>query len=554
MGGIKLTARIRWRTPMDRSLVWVVVAVIGMGIFTPAYADALGQAGLQEYVRYARAHIGDAVRGRDLFLDLKRLACVRCHRVRGEGGEIGPDLSDVGGKFDRPLLIESVLEPSRQIVDGYRTTTVATAGGQVLTGIVRDETPADLVIVDAQGKRHAVRAAEIEARKVDDTSLMPSGVAAGLSPAEFTDLVAYLETLRSAGPIALPKGFTWFRVAAGITGATAMEVAPDGRVFVCEQTGALRVVKGDRLLDAPFLTVQVDSTWERGLIGVTLDPDFAKNGYVYVTYVAREPFPHHRVSRFTAHGDVVLANSEKVLLKGDDQTKLGGTVSAGHQGGAIHFGKDGKLYVAIGEQTAGAPAQAMDTFQGKLLRINSDGSIPADNPFYRTARGKYRAIWALGLRNPFTFAIQRDTGRIFINDVGQSAWEEIDVGVAGANYGWPASEGPTTDPRFRAPIHYYPVASIAGGAFCPSARSARVPDQYRGQYFFADFVKGWINVLDPEHPQTVETFATGLARPVDLRFAADGSLYVLQRDAWVIDGNFRPGTGSLLKVRGPGKP
>jgi glucose/arabinose dehydrogenase len=322
---------------------------------------------------------------------------------------------------------------------------------------------------------------------------------------------------------------------------------------VCEQTGALRVVKEDRLLDAPFLTVAVDSNWERGLIGVTLDPDFAKNQYVYVNYVAPEPYPHHRVSRFTAAGDVVAANSEKILFKGDDQTKLGGTVPAGHQGGAIHFGGDGKLYVALGEQTAGSPAQAMDTFQGKLLRINSDGSIPTDNPFYREARGKYRAIWALGLRNPFTFAVQPGTGRIFINDVGQSAWEEINEGFAGANYGWPASEGPTTDSRFRGPIHHYPVASIAGGAFFPIDTSTSVPPRYRGRYLFADFVKGWINVLDPEHPARVETFATGLARPVDLRIAADGSLYVLERDAWVIDGNFRPGTGSLLKIRHPGK-
>ncbi len=126
---------------------------------------------------------------------------------------------------------------------------------------------------------------------------------------------------------------------------------------------------------------------------------------------------------------------------------MGGVVPAGHQGGAIHFGKDGKLYLALGEQTAGAPAQAMDSLLGKLLRINPDGSIPEDNPFYRKAQGKYRAIWALGLRNPFTFAVQPETGRIFINDVGQSAWEEIDEGFPGANYGWPASEGLTSDAR-----------------------------------------------------------------------------------------------------------
>ena len=544
---------------MDRSARWHAVALILGSLFTHALGRAgAGHAPLQatalEYARFASTHRGDSGRGRSLFSDSKGLACIRCHRVHGQGGDIGPDLSDIGGKFDRPLLIEALLEPSRQIVDGYRTTTIATADGRVLSGIVRDESPKGLTVVDAVGNRHPIRALEIEDRRVDDISLMPSGLASSLSPAEFTDLIAYLESLRSAGPITLPDGFKWYRVATGITGATAMEIAPDGRVFVCEQTGALRVVKGDKLLSAPFLNVRVDSNWERGLIGVTLDPEFATNQHVYVTYVAPEPYPHHRVSRFTAKGDVAAANSEKVLLTGDDQRTLGGTVPAGHQGGAIHFGKDGKLYMALGEQTAGSPAQAMNTLQGKLLRINSDGSIPADNPFYGTTNGKYRAIWALGLRNPFTFAVQPGTGRIFINDVGQSAWEEIDEGVSGGNYGWPASEGPTKDPRFRAPIHHYPVASIAGGAFCPSNDSTSFPARYRGKYFFADFVKGWINVLDPEHPEKVETFATGLARAVDLKFGPDGSLYVLQRDAWVIDGNFRGATGSLLKLVTSGDP
>jgi glucose/arabinose dehydrogenase len=263
-----------------------------------------------------------------------------------------------------------------------------------------------------------------------------------------------------------------------------------------------------------------------------------------------EPFPHHRVSRFTARGAVVLPSSEVVLLEGDDQRTLGGTIPAGHQGGALHFGGDGKLYVAIGEQTAGLPAQRLDTFQGKLLRINPDGSIPPDNPFCATARGKYRAIWALGLRNPFTFAVQPGSGRIFINDVGQNAWEEINEGFAGANYGWPAVEGPSSDPRYRAPIHTYKVASVTGGAFAPDGGGpgGSLPTAYRGKYFFMDFVKGWIQVLDPDPPHAVTTFATGLNRPVDLAFAPDGALYVLVRDAWVIDDKFRPHTGALIKI------
>ncbi len=241
--------------------------------------------------------------------------------------------------------------------------------------------------------------------------------------------------------------------------------------------------------------------------------------------------------------------SEVVLLRGDDQRKLGGNVSAGHQGGALHFGRDGKLYIAIGEHTAREPAQRLDTFLGKLLRLNPDGTIPADNPFFRKAKGKYRAIWAIGLRNPFTFAVQPGTGRIFINDVGDSRWEEVDEGFAGANYGWPESERATTDPRFRGPIHTYPVASVAGGAFCPKDGQAGFPSEYRGRYFFMDFVHGWIKVLDPDRPSHVETFATGLTRPCDLAFAPDGSLLVLLRDAWVIDNKFRPHTGSLLRIR-----
>jgi hypothetical protein len=136
--------------------------------------------------------------------------------------------------------------------------------------------------------------------------------------------------------------------------------------------------------------------------------------------------------------------------------------------------------------------------------------------------------------------------------VGENTWEEIDEAVPGGNYGWPASEGPTTDPRFHGPIYSYPVASITGGAFCPSGPASHFPPRYRGRYFFADFVKGWIKVLDPDHPREVETFAEGLMRPVDLAFGADGRLYTLARDAWVIDSNFRRSTGSLLRIGASG--
>jgi uncharacterized repeat protein (TIGR03806 family) len=371
--------------------------------------------------------------------------------------------------------------------------------------------------------------------------------------------LADLAAPRAVGAFDLPDGFAQQLVADGLTGATGLAAAPDGRLFVCEQTGALRVVKDDKLLDEPFVALDVDGSWERGLIGVALDPAFPKQPYVYLCYIAAKPYPHHVVSRFTADGDRAVAGSEKVLLEGDDQRKLGGSVPAGHQGGGLRFGKDGKLYLGVGEQTNDPAAQRLDTFQGKLLRINADGSIPADNPLVDKTKDKYRAIYAYGLRNPFALAVQPGTGRLFINDVGSSRWEEINEAAAGANYGWPLSEGPTADRRFRGPLFAYAeraAQSITGGAFYDPPRK-QFPERYQGKYFFADYILNWVRVLDPDKPGRAEPFAAGLAGPVALEVGPDGSLYVLNRNAWVKDDKFRPKTGSLWRivhVAGSGRP
>jgi putative heme-binding domain-containing protein len=506
-------------------------------------------------------HPGDRQRGKAIFFS-ESTRCSTCHKVHGQGGDVGPDLSQVGGKFDRPHLIQSILDPSAEISPGYQPTIIETKAGRVFTGILKSEATTALRLLDSQGQSLVIPIADIESRALSKVSLMPEGLADKMTPGAFADLIAYLESLRTgraptpgeniAGTLTLPPGFKAAIVATGLTGATSFEVAPDGRIFVCEQTGALRIIKNGRLLAEPFVKVPVDATWERGLLGVTVSPDFPKNPVVFVCYVASNPYPHHVVSRFLANGDAAQPGSEKILLEGDDQRKLGGEVSAGHQGGAIHFGKDGKLYIAIGEQTAGKPAQEMNSLLGRLLRINPDGSIPDDNPFRSRATGKYRVTWALGLRNPFTFAVQPETGRIFINDVGGQA-EEINEGVAGANYGWPTVEhGPTSDPRFRGPIHHYPTACICGGAFAPEG--LRWPHEYRGKYFFGDFNHGTIKTIDPASPASSQSFATGLRRAVDLRFAPDSaSLYVLVRDAWVIDQLFQGGTGAVLRIQHVGK-
>ena len=268
-------------------------------------------------------------------------------------------------------------------------------------------------------------------------------------------------TVQFGGTRTQPQGVTrnenWVT---GLASATAIAQAPDGRLFVAQQGGALRVVKAGVLLPASFVSLAVDAAGERGLIGVALHPAFASNGWVYVHHTTASGGTHNRISRFTASTadpDLVQAGSEVVLV---DLPALSSATN--HNGGALHFGVDGKLYVGVGDNANSANSPRLDTPLGKLLRFNDDGSIPTDNPHFATQTGLARAIWARGLRNPYTFAVQPGSGRIHINDVGQNTWEEINLGVAGADYGWPASEGPDSITAGRsAPLFTYKHSAAA---------------------------------------------------------------------------------------------
>jgi glucose/arabinose dehydrogenase len=331
----------------------------------------------------------------------------------------------------------------------------------------------------------------------------------------------------------LPAGFSETSIS-GLSNPTAMAMAPDGRIFVCQQGGALRVIKSNALLPTPFVSLTVDAAGERGLLGVAFDPDFLDNRFVYVYYTATTPTIHNRISRFIAAGDVAAAGSEVVLLDLDNLSS-----ATNHNGGAIHFGRDRKLYAAVGENANKPNSQMLGNLLGKVLRINSDGTIPTDNPFYGSSTGKNRAIWALGLRNPFTFNIHPVSGRIFINDVGEGTFEEINDGVAGGNYGWPETEGPTLNPAYISPVHHYSndsgTCAIAGGTFyAPEVR--QFPSSYVESYFFSDFCGGWIRQLNPQFASS--GFATGISSPVDQLVGHDGSLYYLAR-----------GSGAVVRVR-----
>lgn len=353
----------------------------------------------------------------------------------------------------------------------------------------------------------------------------------------------------------LPSGFAETKIGTANNG-TAMQFSPDGKLYVLEQPGTMKVFSGSGVTWTQIApsgnfftgsTLTVSSAGERGLLGIAFDPDYANNRYLYCYYTATTPAVHNRISRFTASADgsQVVAGSEVTLM---DLENL--STATNHNGGAIHFGTDGKLYVAVGENANGANSQSLANRLGKMLRLNPNPAnpIPSDNPtsfpnIGGSTTGNNRAIWAVGLRNPYTFAIQPGTGRMYINDVGEGTWEEVNLGAAGANYGWRTAEGPNpsglagmtypfigyhhSNSALTFPTPGYTGNVISGGTFYNGA-SYTFPADYVGDYFFGDAGGSWIRRYD-HTTNSVSTFATGTASAVDFKTGPDGSLYYLSR-------------------------
>lgn len=329
--------------------------------------------------------------------------------------------------------------------------------------------------------------------------------------------------------VTLPVGFSQVLVAGGITAPTTLAASPDGRFFIAQQYGQLRVVKNDTLLAQPFMTLAVNIDGERGLLGVAFDPAFTTNQYVYVCYTVPSGL-YNNVSRFTASGDTVVPGSEVVIMQLDTLT------NNYHGGGHLEFAPDGTLYIGTGENGHPLKSQDLNSYLGKILRINSDGSVPLNNPF--PGPGKSARIWAYGLRNPFTFAFQPGTGKLFIDDVGEITWEEINDGTnGGQNYGWPTAEGNSTDTSFSNPFYTYlhgmtpgQGCAITGGTFF-NPDTTNYPAIYNDKYFYIDYCGNWIDMISLTTPPTRTNFASNIAYySVGITTGPDGNLYFLSRN------------------------
>ncbi len=398
-------------------------------------------------------------------------------------------------------------------------------------------------------------------------------------------LMVFVMNMAASAQTFSDPGFTAETVATlPIYQAVGLTFAPDGRLFVWQKNGQVRIVKNGVLRSQPFFALgnKVNVSGDRGLIGLALDPNFASNGYVYLLYVYEgggNPGDNGpktaRLSRLQAdpnNPDVALPNSEVVLLGTLDNAPCSqyaegsdcmASDSIAHTVGTVRFAPDGTMLVGMGDGASpffldplAFRAQYLNYYNGKILRINPDGTAPSDNPFYDGTNSVRSKVYAYGLRSPYRFGVHATTGEVIIGDVGHTTWEELNRGRA-ANFGWPCYEGASPQQGFQnafpsqcasvpasavtAPLHTYAhddEAAVVGG---PYYTATQFPPKYRGNFFFADYVKSFIRrvVFDgSNNVASVENFATNLTTLVSLELGPDGALYYLELE-----------TGKLRRIR-----
>ncbi len=338
-------------------------------------------------------------------------------------------------------------------------------------------------------------------------------------------LLLLLLFLPLMGATQLPLGFQEDLLVYGLRLPVCAEYAPDGRLFILEKQGHVRIFKNGQLLPKPFLKLNVNGLYERGLLGIAFDPDFRNNQFIYIYHTTSPITPQNVVERFTANGDVADVSSRLVLLQGIRSD------SGVHNAGCLRFGPDNKLYISTGDGGQDSSlSQDLNSLNGKILRINSDGTIPPDNPFVGRT-GARPEVWCYGLRNPWRFAFDPSSGLMIIGDVGANTYEEINVGRAGSNYGWPAVEGPAGNPSYIDPIYSY--NHDAGGAAVVTGNfytGNKFPSKYRNRLFFTDYGRKFIRLMKLDSngiPQSTIDLAQELTTPVHMFEGNDGSiLYV----------------------------
>jgi glucose/arabinose dehydrogenase len=392
----------------------------------------------------------------------------------------------------------------------------------------------------------------------------------------------------------LPSGFINQRLGR-LNFPVNMTFLPDGRILVGEQQGFVKVFKNGAFLAGNALTLDsVYSQNEKGLLGLAVDPNFTSTGHVYFYYTANQAGNYYqgtlmpgtpvlyKIVRYTMSGDIFLPASKVTVI--DLEMTPGFIVGVNHDGGQLLIGPDMKLYVAIGDAELWCSSSCMNllstncncgptwipptwsdemnTYLGKILRINMDGTAPSDNPYFTTptpVTKQQKYFVAKGMRNPFTMTFKGNTNQLLVGDVGSSPpaqREEINlVTVPGAqkHLGFPHGEGILNNPLYYDPIYAYGGGGSSTSTGCAivgatyfSPLSTNWPTQYRNKYYYMDLCNGYINTMDIDNGNQRANFATNMVTNFNNAVSGDGNIGL----ASGVDGNMyyltRSGTASIV--------
>ena len=371
----------------------------------------------------------------------------------------------------------------------------------------------------------------------------------------------------------MPTGFVDEILYTGLSQPTSFDFLPDGRILILEQkTFRVRLVANGALFGSPLLTVpDVNGAGnEQGLLGIAVDPAWPSRPYVYL-YFDHSPGSVIYIVRYKVSGS--LSDPSSTNLTFGSRMNLIIDIpdnASNHNGGTLRFGPDGKLYASLGEDADRCGAQDSTTFKGEILRLqvaslpdtgagppSKAALAPADNPF-PGGNANAALVFAYGLRNPFRFQVDPVTGKLYIGDVGENIWEELDQCSGGEDFGWPFREGPAvmttagcTEPGgsghhfYSPPIAYYDrtsppgnAAIIGGPRYRPVAGGLyNFPVQYHGAVFFSDYYRGFLRVVIEQSPgnwvplpmvpgqPNATDWATSVVNVGDYRMGRDGAIY-----------------------------
>jgi glucose/arabinose dehydrogenase/PKD repeat protein len=354
----------------------------------------------------------------------------------------------------------------------------------------------------------------------------------------------------------LPAGFAQTKLAGGLAKPIALAFAPNGDIYIAEQGGTILIYRKGAILPTPVITLNVFEHGETGLLGLALDPDFATNGYMYVSYTlpvtnsSGTVVAYSQLSRFTVVNGVASPASEDVFYRGNQTQNEDGTGgSYDHAGADLKVGPDGKLWWSVGDNVpAISNGQALNNIYGKVLRFNLDGSVPSDNPFVDVP-GAVPYIYAYGLRNPWRFTFL-PTGQAMTEDTGSNYWEDLDTLGPGDNFGWPVKEGNCGSCGYANPAYSYGHFPTDGAASAISAYSGSTfPQAYDHVVFFGDYNRDDIEAVsfDPTFKTAVSdtVFDQAAGTIADLVEGPDGNLYFV---------SIFEGTVSEISAPGPFPP